>query len=393
MDVDMHYYGTYALARSAGLSADVARRIATAAEFVDDSTETGIVVHPDGARFRGEATAHHPTDLRPNNNLDDQMMVWIPFHFLPGNAGNTQSQKLICRKDSELAQKMVEHHLALAEMPFGVELIGITAHVYADTFAHYGFSGVSSRVNRVIPESLKPMNGDPLFVAAAEAFFAKYKIQGGLLRNFRREVLTWSSSKGPFENIRTLTTAIASRAFAYFSGDALGRGALGHGAVATFPDQPFLEWQYSYELIDVSGQPGVVERQNAGDYEQAARALYGVFRKFAAAMPIYTDNTGGLDYDQISSRVSRLVRAGGSREMRIAAWKRAMSDGDFSRGGGEEIPDYDHNEWRQQTAQLGQLKTLQDATAVPVYHFHFAADLHRHYVLRELLPAYGLFVI
>ena len=75
MDIDMHYYGTFALARAAGLDRNVAVRIATAAEFVDDSTTTEIIVHPDGARFRGEATAHHPTDLLPNNNLDDQMQV------------------------------------------------------------------------------------------------------------------------------------------------------------------------------------------------------------------------------------------------------------------------------------------------------------------------------
>src|SRR5580658_5255170 len=76
MDIDMHYYGTYALARAAGLSASVARRIATAAEFVDDSTDTEVIVHPDGARFRGESTAHHPTDLAPNNDRDDQLLVW-----------------------------------------------------------------------------------------------------------------------------------------------------------------------------------------------------------------------------------------------------------------------------------------------------------------------------
>jgi hypothetical protein len=380
MDIDMHYYGTYALARAAGLSRDCAVRIATAAEFVDDSTRTDVIVHPDGARFRGEPTAHHPTSLLPNNDLDDQPMVWVPFHFLPGNVGDNQNQKLICRKNSVLAQKMVEHHLELAEKHFGVELIGITAHVYADTFAHYGFSGVSSPVNRVLADSLKALNGDPIALPSLPAFFAKYKLQGGLLDNFRA-VATKELTK------------ILSEGGGQLSGELLGRGALGHGAVATFPDQPFLEWHYDYEFAAFVGQSTpTVERQNALDFEEAANALYSMFRKFAATAPIYADAAGALDFDRIAPQVRTLVRTAASRDVRIAAWKRAMSDGLFSRAG-EQIPDYNPEDWRNQTLGLATLPTLQEATAVPVYHFHFAAALHRHYVLRELLPAYGIYLI
>ena len=37
MQVDMHYYGTYAMARAAGLSPADCRIIAIAAQFVDDN--------------------------------------------------------------------------------------------------------------------------------------------------------------------------------------------------------------------------------------------------------------------------------------------------------------------------------------------------------------------
>jgi hypothetical protein len=152
---------------------DVAHRIATAAEFVDDSTETEVIVHPDGARFRGESTAHHPSDLKPINDLDDQPQVWVPFHFLPGAEGATQSQRLVCRKNSRLAQDMVAHHLEWADRTFAVELFGIAAHVYADTFAHYGFSGISSRLNRVDGGAIKLINGDPNS-GYVDRFFAKF---------------------------------------------------------------------------------------------------------------------------------------------------------------------------------------------------------------------------
>lgn len=36
MQTDMHYYGTYAMARAAGLNQDTCRKIAYSAQFVDD---------------------------------------------------------------------------------------------------------------------------------------------------------------------------------------------------------------------------------------------------------------------------------------------------------------------------------------------------------------------
>jgi len=38
----MHYYGTYAMARAAGLNRGASIIIATAAQFVDDNAESGV---------------------------------------------------------------------------------------------------------------------------------------------------------------------------------------------------------------------------------------------------------------------------------------------------------------------------------------------------------------
>jgi len=366
MDIDMHYYGTYALARAAGLSASVAHRIATASEFVDDSTDTEVIVHPDGARFRGESTAHHPTDLAPNNDRDDQLLVWVPFHFLPGADGDTQSKKLVCRKNGPLARAMVQHHLEWCEKSYAVELMGITAHVYADTFAHYGFSGVSSRVNRVKSDSFKLENGDPL-AGAMDRFIGKFGTQGGLLKNFRTR----------------LVSAIAADV----------SGALGHGAVATFPDQPYLEWSYSYEMPTEAGTDLVIERQNANDFIEGAAALHALFRDFATRRPEFADSTGGVDFDSLRPIVRAIVTKTVPRDGRIAEWKKAIGEGQFSRDGPETITDYDPADWRRQTNLLGVLDKPEMASGVPVYHFHHAAALHRNYVLRELLPDYGIYVI
>jgi len=369
MDIDMHYYGTYALARAAGLAADVAQRIATAAEFVDDSTDTEVLVNPEGARFRGESTAHHPTDFVPNNDADDQIQVWLPFHFLPGAQGANQSQKLVCQKDSDIAKEMVAHHLNLCDAPYAVEMIGITAHVYADTFAHYGFSGVSSRVNRVTRGSIDLVNGDPI-APYVDRFFGKFGTQGGLLRNFRNSIATVVG------NVAEDTT-----------------GALGHGSVATFPDQPYLEWSYQYELPNLQSGPHDVHRQNANDYMEAAEALYGMFRAFGDRRKELADQKGPMDFDKIQPAVRQIITLAADRDARIAAWLAALEEGKLSRDSDNALAKYDHQPWRNQTNMLAGLPQPQDASGIPVYHFHQAAALHKHYVLRELLPKNGIYVI
>lgn len=39
MQLDMHFYGTYAMARAAGLNVKTCTTIATAAQFVDDNVK------------------------------------------------------------------------------------------------------------------------------------------------------------------------------------------------------------------------------------------------------------------------------------------------------------------------------------------------------------------
>ena len=160
MQKDMHYYGTYAMARAAGLAPKVCRTIATAAEFVDDNGDKETIEFPDGGRLDFVPTAHHAADIE-NIDRHDQRLVWVPFHFIPGNEGRSMSERLLCRKDSEIAREMIDHNLSLADKPFGLHLAGITAHVYADTFSHYGFSGVSSRWNRIDTSSVEFFDVEP----------------------------------------------------------------------------------------------------------------------------------------------------------------------------------------------------------------------------------------
>src|SRR5690242_12984831 len=109
MQTDMHFYGTYAMARSAGLNPGAAQVIASAAEYVDDSDYVEIQL-TDNVFLEAPPTAHHPTN---GENLEelDQRRVWLPFHFIPGNQGDSFEERLRCRKDSQVAQDMIAHYV------------------------------------------------------------------------------------------------------------------------------------------------------------------------------------------------------------------------------------------------------------------------------------------
>jgi len=51
MQIDMHYYGVYAIARLAGLRPEAARTIATASQYVDDAVEADIQPHEKGNKL------------------------------------------------------------------------------------------------------------------------------------------------------------------------------------------------------------------------------------------------------------------------------------------------------------------------------------------------------
>lgn len=375
MDRDMHYYGTYAMARAAGIARDAAIIIATAAEYVDDCTDTTAeTVHPLGARFEHQRTAHHPTALAPNNDLDDQLRVWVPFHFIPGAQGKSFHEQLVCRKDSAIARAMVEHHLALADRPFALELMGMTAHVYADTFAHYGFSGISSPLNRVDPRSIEIVGDDPLVKSLAKskfaAFFARFDRHGSLIAKVGH----------------ALDHAVCVGAEA-------ATGALGHGAVATFPDQPYLTWRYAYERADLWSTDAHVERKNIFDFSDACRALHALFSRFVEARPDLADRSAMRRFSDVEQKIDATLGVAQDSEQRSSEWKKGLAAGGFTGQAGETVPDYDPAPWRQQMLTLDKLDAPVAALKVPAYRFQQVAAMHRQYVLRELLPQSGIVLI
>ena len=159
----------------------------------------------------------------------------MPFHFIPGNIGETYTERLKCRINSAIVQELRDHHLTLSDRQFALHLLGITAHVYADTFSHYGFSGVSSRGNKVKNSSFR-------FHQDVEEFNDEVReLAPDMLSYVTDKITGFFSNRGDHGG---LLTNIKSSAAEYLS------GALGHGSVATLPDRPYLVWSFDYERKD-----------------------------------------------------------------------------------------------------------------------------------------------
>jgi len=359
MQLDMHYYGTYAMARAAGLKPSVCKTIATCAQFVDDNAAAQNIEFLDGGRIDAQPTAHHLGSVA-NIDHQDQRRVWVPFHFLPGNEGNSFSERLICRKNSQIAKDVVKNHLKLANDSIGIHLIGVTAHVYADTFSHYGFSGVSSRRNKVNNDSftfkgLEPDISDYIEGKAKE-FFRVYKKEVGMLGNMK----SWLAE--------TLS------------------GALGHGAVATYPDRPYLKWGFEYEYPEKREET----RDNTITFLEGCEELHSMFKKFGKANPETADGDD-VEFKTIRDAVKSILEYQASKDGRVKKWCEIAKTGDIS-GNGYDIPDYDPQPWLKEAAILNREENSENALSKDIYKFYRAASYHRHFVLRQLLPSYNLVV-
>lgn len=381
MQLDMHYYGTYAMARTAGLTAEASRIIATAAQFVDDNAGKDTIEFGDGTRVDVQATAHHAADAH-NLDEEDQRNVWVPFHFLPGNNGRAYTEKLLCTMDGDVARDMVEANLRTAieadespgETRFALALMGVTAHVYADTFSHYGFSGVSSRRNKIVRGSIKLKNAsDGLRKTLTEKegrFLERYGMDASKRSNIRpalRERIRKALRDGKSDIAEKLS------------------GGLGHGAALSFPDQPYLVWEFEYDDGRTSG-----ERDNPATFLQGCERLHALFARLAEARSDL--NAGdGRDWSAINRTVRNIL---GSREpekeKRVAYWQ--TESGHLLPGRQKKIPAYDAKRWHGERESLEGGDHGRAMLETEVYHFYRAAAHHRTHVLRKLLPSRGLVV-
>ncbi len=352
MQIDFHHGATYVIARLSGFSRQDAGVIAYSAQYVDDATNGGAITFDNGAMYDRLSSAHRMLDYRNFADLANHR-VWIPFHFLPGNGGLPAGQdpegsfihKLICRPDSPVARDMVRACIQDRHDAFGLHRLGITMHVYADTWAHQGFAGVNHPVNEA--GHLTGADGAP-------------------------------------------DESLMERLKGYFVGVAF---PLGHGAVLSNPDKPFLEWAYT------DGLGNRVHRNNPIDFMTAASQMAKAMQRYRLGNPDAMVVPGLLEGDLrvIEDLIRGTTHPDG--EVRHQVWLRAVADGAFSFGA-EEIAYRDKGEGSWKHIALGTLEEEDRGDEVFSYspqfltsdwkHFHDAVRAHRFEVVHRILPRYGI---
>ncbi len=346
MQIDMHFYGLYALARAAGIRPDPALVIATASQFVDEAIDDEAIVLADQNAVVPTMTSHKPLDWQ-NCLPGDQWKVWVPFHFLPGNQpeGGSFTEKMVCRKNSAPARRMLENALSMADQPLGPLMIGIACHVYADTFAHYGFIGLRRDWNRVRNDTVE------------------IKVRS-------RKIIDYIEAK--FEDFKARLIGSAGEVM-----------PVGHAAVATYPDRPYLVWRYAHE----NGL--VVQRDNPADYLEAGRKLFDFFARLCQGHGQY-GRSRPVKWSDIKNELKKIITKEADKKNRIKAWKKAISAGKlFSPTAKDKALRYDPRLFKSASvsyyfADHGRLDGCQG------YLFHQAAWKHRNFVLHKLLPEYAI---
>jgi hypothetical protein len=218
--------------------------------------------------------------------------------------------------------------------------LGITMHIYADTWAHQGFAGVLHEVNEV--DDAEETGGSGVFS-----------------KSLADEIGSW----------------IGERMIP----------PLGHGRAQVLPDMPFLKWQYR------DGRGKLVTRDNTADFCTAAEAMCRYMQTYRGA----TAPTGLSAKDATAIKQLFLTEKTPCEKERHAAWQKAMQDGTFSFGPATiTYDDKGRHSWKARA--LGTVFDLpvhtyrDDFLESDWKRFHDALQQQRLTLLHDILPNYGI---
>lgn len=355
MQIDFHHAVTYVLARIAGFTHDEAKTIAHAAQYVDDAKTPGTITFSNKKTFERIASAHPvmPTGWEFFDNLKNRLNVevWLTFHFLPGNCGLKEGEgkdieairRLICTTDSHVAEAMCKACIDTKGQPNTLHRLGVTAHVYADTWAHQGFVGLKHHINDV--KELHDADGQEKVGEEIQSGFA--------------HILP-----------------------------------LGHGMALTLPDQPYLKWEL------VNRDDHIDARDNTEAFIQACERIVEFFGYYLGKGE--TAHISPMDRAVLLTALTGIRHTDGDK--RHQAWLALLSRGCFSFGPltDQEMANLNYvpkgvGSWKhaalgteKEGDEDGPFQWTPEFETSDWKHFHEALKEHREEVLNRILPRFGL---
>lgn len=294
MDIDFHYYATYVAACFAGYDQKSASTIATSAQMIDENsrhvlventgTTTGMMGFPDDFSlhhhadgpsihtYRVQMTFQGLADIG-TSSVDTLSSIWPVYHFLPGNftsrfnSDRWQQRTLndalqtdtnvkqhfewLCRPHSAMAIRLINNckdlihdtNSVINKHQLANYLIGVTAHVFADTWAHQDFVGFGVRQINSRSE-IEEKKGDDYHFGSHRNWDLSYAflnpknvsdfptLVGSTEKEYNQHIQTqWKHS-----DWKDCAPPVLSRV--------TDNAAIGHGIVGHLPDHSSLLWRY-----------------------------------------------------------------------------------------------------------------------------------------------------
>jgi hypothetical protein len=361
----------------AGFEHEEADVIAYSAQYVDDATNSGTITFDNNAKYTRISSAHKMLDYKNFNDLENRY-IWVPFHFLPGNGGKEQGEnpegsfhkKLKCTPNSYVAKDMLQTCFNDKEKSYGLHRLGVAMHVYADTFAHRDFCGISHKSNKVRELEAEKVNG--------KENNDKYETWAVKVKNFFKDKFDEVTSQF-VEDINPL----------------------GHGAVLSYPDLPYLKWSYKNEM---TGEQ--IDRNNSLEMKEAAKNLYKVLYAFKNDMEVNEVENIDISEDienELELIYKNFISFDSSKSHhRHQQWLEYINGENFN---SFEMGDHKlfyapkgKNSWKYQS--IGEIKYEDIGDEVYEYKesflssnwklFHDALQAHRFDVIHDILPRYGI---
>lgn len=178
--------------------------------------------------------------------------------------------------------------------------------------------------------------------------------------------------------------------------DFLDKTPLGHAKADVFPDQPYLVWSYT------DWQGNKVERRNPETFLKATNMMVRAMRAWRKGDTtgdlLKHDGLGDADAKMADTLFRALDDPSGAERAR--AWREAIGAGKFSFGAASLGEYYGKGDRSWKAAALGNTKRRDSGLERYAYEpgfmsshwklFHDALQAHRHDVIRNILPRYGI---
>ena len=156
---------------------------------------------------------------------------------------------------------------------------------------------------------------------------------------------------------------------------------LGHAGAATYPDRPYLQYQFDFERPRPDKNASSM-RDNSATFLEGCKCLHAFFSKYAKAK--YPGTEGHRTFRSIEKTLREVIACEADKDDRIKAWDKSGLIKGCAR--------YNPETWEQEKLKFSKYSISESGISTNAYRFHQAATFHRYYVLKDLLPDHGIAV-